>query len=164
MTDLRNQRRMAAAVLKCGLTRVWIDPLRVEDVGSAVTRADVQKLVKRGYVRAIQKKGVSRGRARALAVQKRSGRRRGEGSRRGGQGSKARQPRKRGWIQTIRPLRRVLRELRVAGHITPHDYRLQYRKAKGGLYRSKAHLLAHLKTAGVLKQPQAGTQKQQGGG
>ena len=152
MTDLRNQKRMAASVMDCGVTRVWIDPLHTDEVATAVTRADVAKLVKKGYIEKLQAIGVSRGRARAIAIQKKSGRRKGEGSRKGASGSKARSPRKTRWVQTIRPIRRVLRELREGGQISPHDYRIQYRKAKGGLYRSKNHLLSHLKTEGVLKQ------------
>ena len=29
--DLKNQKRMAAEILKCGESRVWIDPNRIED-------------------------------------------------------------------------------------------------------------------------------------
>jgi len=36
--DLRNQRRLAAEILKCGENRVWIDPEEVEEVEKAVTR------------------------------------------------------------------------------------------------------------------------------
>lgn len=150
MTDLRNQKALAAKVLKVGGTRVWLDPLHMEDVATAVTRADIRALVKKGYIKAKQEKGVSRGRARAIAEQKKSGRRRGPGSRKGAKG--ARNPRKAKWIRTIRPQREVLAGLRDEKKITTAQYRTYYLKAKGGSFRSRAHLIAHMKTDGVLKE------------
>ena len=32
MADLRNQRRMAAEILKCGENRVWMNPDRLDEV------------------------------------------------------------------------------------------------------------------------------------
>lgn len=148
MSDLRNQRRLAAAVLGIGVNRVWIDPLHADAVAEAVTRQDVRALVKKGYVRAEQKAGVSRGRARYLKEQKESGRRKGPGSRKGASG--ARNPRKQRWIRTIRPIRAVLKELRENDKITTSVYRTYYRKAKGGSFRSRAHLVSHMRTDGVL--------------
>lgn len=150
MSDLRNQRRMAAELLKCGQGRVWIDPLHTDEVAEAVTRADVRGLIKKGLVAAKPEQGVARGRARKLAIQKASGRRKGPGSRKGAKG--ARDPRKRRWIRTIRPLRATLAELRESKKLTASQYRVYYMKAKGGAFRSKAHLVAHLKTDGVLKE------------
>ncbi len=37
--DLKNQRRVASELLKCGENRVWIDPNRTEDATDAVPRA-----------------------------------------------------------------------------------------------------------------------------
>jgi len=42
MTDLRNQRRMAASILKCGVNRVWIDHDRVDEIAKAVTKNDIR--------------------------------------------------------------------------------------------------------------------------
>ena len=100
MSDLRNQRRIAAAVLDCGEGRVWIDPLHADAVAEAVTRQDIRALVKKGYIRKEQKAGTSKARVRAIAIQKQSGRRKGPGSRKGASG--ARSPRKQRWIRTIR--------------------------------------------------------------
>ncbi len=38
MTDLKNQKRLAADILKCGENRVWIDPERGDEVKSSITR------------------------------------------------------------------------------------------------------------------------------
>lgn len=150
MTDLRNQKRLAAEVLDCGESRVWLDPLHSEDIAEAVTRADVRKLAKKGYIKKLQETGVSRGRARKLAAQKAKGRRKGPGSRKGAAG--ARDPRKRRWIRTVRPLRATLKELRETGQIERSVYRTYYRQVKGGRYRSKQQLIFHMKTDGILKE------------
>ena len=155
MTDLRNQRRMASEVLKVGHTSVWIDPLHAEEVAAAVTRQDIRGLVDKGYVRKLQAQGVSRGRARALAVQKATGRRKGPGSREGSRGSQARDPRKQRWLRTIRPLRQTLAILRDEELIDPRTYRRYYRRAKGGVFRSRPHLLTHMVTDGLLTEEQA---------
>ncbi|MFA5772643.1 MAG: 50S ribosomal protein L19e [Thermoplasmata archaeon] len=145
--DLKNQRRMASELLKCGYNRVWVDPTRMEDVADAVTRGDIRMLIGTGAIIAAQKKGVSRGRARALQIQKKKGRHRGRGSI--GGTAFARFPKKQRWIQTIRPIRRVLREFKNNKVIDKHIYRLFYRRAKGGMYKSKAHLRMQLKLHGV---------------
>lgn len=150
MTDLRVQRRMAAEVLDCGQGRVWIDPLHNEDVAQAVTRDDIRRLIDQGYIQKTQKKGVSRGRARHNDEQRAKGRRRGPGRREGAKG--ARTPSKRTWINRIRALRDELRTLRDDGKLTPTEYRLYYRRAKGGVYNSRGHLKAHLVIDGVLSE------------
>src|SRR5882672_3576566 len=113
MSDLRNQRRLAADVMKVGSSRVKIDPDRADEVAGAVTRADVRKLVSGGVITAVQKRGVSRGRGRKIAAQKAKGRRTGPGSRKGAAG--ARTPRKATWMSRIRALREELRSLREKG-------------------------------------------------
>lgn len=150
MTDLRNQRRMAAEILDCGRDRVWIDPDRTSDVASAVTRSDVRRLISSRVIRKTPARGISRGRTRQRRAQRAKGRRRGPGSRKGA--TYARFPRKQRWIQLIRPLRKELRKLRTDKKITPAQYRTYYLRAKGGQFRSRAHLLAHMKTEGVLKE------------
>ncbi|MBU0685685.1 MAG: 50S ribosomal protein L19e [Thermoplasmatota archaeon] len=148
--DLKNQRRMASQLLKCGENRVWMDPNRAEDVSDAITRADVRTLIASGAVSSRQKKGVSRGRAEFQLAQRRKGRQRGHGSRRGRKG--ARKPSKERWMQTIRPIRRKLKELRDSGKIDTATYRKYYLKAKGGVFKSRPHLESHLKAEGILKE------------
>jgi large subunit ribosomal protein L19e len=148
--DLKYQKRVAAQMLKCGETRVWIDPNRTEDAADAITRSDVRTLIASGTIAAKQKKGVSRGRANYRKAQRAKGRRRGQGSRRGKKN--ARKPSKEVWMQTIRPIRRRLRELRDEGKIDPSTYREYYMKAKGGVFKSRPHLDSHLRSEGVLKE------------
>jgi len=148
--DLRNQRRLAAEILKCGENRVWIDPEQIEEVEKAVTRKDVRNLIKQGIIKAKKKKGVSRARARKLHAQREKGRRRGYGSRKGT--AYARLPKKRRWIRTIRPIRAYLRELKKEGVIDKSTYRKYYTRAKGGEFRNKHHLRTHLIMEGIIEE------------
>jgi large subunit ribosomal protein L19e len=150
--DLKNQRRMAAEILDCGENRVWIDPNRTEDLADAITRADIRTAIESGTIKALPKAGISKGRTKYNQAQRKKGRQRGPGSRKGKAG--ARSPTKRDWIQTIRPIRAELRQMRDTGAITKDVYREFYMKAKGGMFRSKNHLVSHLKMEGHLKEAQ----------
>jgi len=149
MSDISNQKRMAASILKCGLHRVYMDPEAADDVAEAVTRQDVRALIKDGAIKKKQIRGISSGRLRKLKAQKAKRKRKGHGSRKGHK--YARTPKKRAWIRTIRPLRDELRTMRESRAITPGIYRTYYRKAKGGLYRSRAHLRAQMESDGAFK-------------
>jgi large subunit ribosomal protein L19e len=153
MTDLRNQRRMAASILKCGLHRVWMDQDRLEEIARAVTKDDIRILINGKAIKAKQKKGISTGRKQYKANQKHKGRRKGHGSRKGAK--YARFPRKSQWIRTIRPLRTYLRELRDNGKLSSSSYRKYYRKAKGGEFRSKRHIHTHLLSDGIIKEEES---------
>ncbi|MDR3206607.1 MAG: 50S ribosomal protein L19e [Candidatus Methanoplasma sp.] len=150
MSDLRNQRRMAAEILKCGRNRVWIDPDKMEDVEECITRSDIRTAIGSDLIKAKAKNGTSKGRIRHAAGQKASGKRKGPGSRKGT--ANARVPEKRRWIATIRPIRDELKTLRADGKITPSVYRLYYRRAKGGVYKSRRNLKQHMVAAGHLKE------------
>ncbi len=149
MTDLRNQRRMAASILKCGKNRVWMDQDRLDEIAQAVTKDDIRVLIKGDAIQSKQKIGISKGRKRYVMNQKQKGRRRGHGSRKGAK--YARFPRKRRWIKTIRPLRSLLKELRSEEVITPTIYRRYYLKAKGGEFRSRRHMKSHMIADGVIQ-------------
>lgn len=150
MTDLRNQRRMAASLLKCGINRVWMDHDRVDEIAKAVTKEDIRILINGKAIKKLQTKGISGARRKHAESQKKKGRRRGHGSRKGAK--YARLPRKERWIKTIRPIRADLKALRDENKIDRSAYRKYYRKAKGGEFRSKHHLKTHLIADGVLKE------------
>ena len=150
MSDVFSQKRIVAAVLKCGVNRVWFDPARISDIENAISREDLRGLVTDGAIKARQKKGVSRGRARARIAKRSYGHCKGPGKRKGAAG--ARNPSKTEWIQKIRAIRKVLVALRDAGTIDRHMYRLVYRKAAGGQFRSVAHMKAQMEIlAGRMK-------------
>jgi large subunit ribosomal protein L19e len=142
MSDVASQKRIVASVLKCGVNRVWFDPARLSDIENAISREDLRTLIADGAIKARQKKGVSRGRARARIAQRSYGHRKGAGKRKGAAG--ARKPSKTAWVQKIRAIRKALVELRTAGTIDRHMYRVLYRKAAGGQFRSVAHMKAQM--------------------
>jgi large subunit ribosomal protein L19e len=150
MSDLSNQKRIAAAVLGCGVNRVWFDPERLTDIEGAISRDDLRALVAEGAVKARLVKGNSRGRARERIEKRAYGHRKGPGRRKGAAGS--RNPGKRAWISKIRAQRRTLREMRDEGAIERGLYRLMYRRASGGQFRSVSHLKAQVELqAGRMK-------------
>ena len=149
--NLKNLRRLAAELLGCGLNRVWItnDPAFDDELLEAITRDDVRRLIAKRRIQKRHEVGISRGRTRARTAQKAKGRRGGPGTRKGT--FNARDRKKRRWIRVIRPVRRRLRELRAAGQIDARTYRKFYRQAKGGMFKSRAHLDQQLRAAGGLK-------------
>jgi large subunit ribosomal protein L19e len=143
MTNLTSQRRLAAEIMKVGLNRVWIDPQRVEDVESAITREEIRKLVHEKVIDKTPEKGVSRGRAEAILSKKRKGRRNGPGSRTGSSGAVI--SKKDAWMTKIRALRRKLRELKSSRVITESNYRKVYMIAGSGRFASIAEMERYLK-------------------
>ncbi|MDE0857536.1 MAG: 50S ribosomal protein L19e [Candidatus Poseidoniaceae archaeon] len=145
--QITNQKRLAARLLGCGVHRVWINPSYVDQISSAVQTDDIREFIEEGWIKAKPIKGTSRVRARARLLQKRKGRRKGQGKRAGT--ANARNPRKNRWMRTIRSQRRVLKEMREDGTLLSSQYRRYYLKAKGGSYRSIAHLRSQMTIEGV---------------
>ncbi|ABO34478.1 LSU ribosomal protein L19E [Methanococcus maripaludis C5] len=146
--DVSTQRRIAAAVLDCGIDRVWIDPENLERVKMAITKDDIRLLINDGIIVKKQEKGISSARKKQVQEQKRKGKRKGQGSRKGAKG--ARTPKKEKWMNTIRPLRKMLKDLRENEKIERSAYRKLYRMAKGGAFRSRNHMKLYMKEHGIL--------------
>jgi len=150
---ITNQKRMAADILSrkegrtVGIHRIWVHPDYLNEVSDAVQKDDVRNLIDDGIIKAKPLVGTSRSRARKASIQKSKGRRKGAGSRKGSANS--RNPKKRRWITKIRSQRRALRNLRDGGQLSPSDYRTFYMKAKGGSYRSIAHMKSNIEAAGI---------------
>ncbi len=142
-----NKKKIAADILKCGVSRVRI--LDEKQVGEAITRQDIRNSIRKGLIVKIQKKGTSKGFSKQLYRQKRKGRRSGVGTRRGT--FRARNPKKYLWMKTIRPLRKLLKELLRNGQLEKKDWKLLYSMAKGGSFRSRGHMLTYLKDHDMLK-------------
>lgn len=153
MTDVFPQRVLASRILKCGLNRVWINPDSLSDVSLALTADDIKKLIEDKVIRAKQKIGISRGRARKKHVALKRNQQKGTGRRKGSK--YAGYTKKEQWMNRIRPQRRFLKALRDKGLIERTDYRKIYRKAKGGQYRSVNYLKTHLEDSNLIKSPSA---------
>ena len=154
--NLKVQRRMASDIMKCGVNRVRFNfpkgmtDEEIDAVTNAITKSDVRELIERGYIFKAPEQGTSRGRAKLRIERRRYGRRRGPGSREGAK--HARDPRKDRWVAKVRALRMTLSELKDTGKITKQVYRQYYVKIKGGLFKSRAHLISHLTTTGEMVQ------------
>ena len=135
---MKSIKRLAASIKKVGLSRVKIK--EPEQCKEALTREDVKNLIKKGAIEIKKKRGVSRGRARKLHEQKKKGRRRGKGSRKGHKSDS-----KRRWIIKVRAQRKFIKYLKEKQKITQEVYKELYRKVKGGFFRSVSHIKIFLK-------------------
>jgi len=147
--DLSLQKRLASEILGVGKDRIWIDPNKMQEAYKALSRFDILDLIDKGIIRVKQVKGQSRTWANYIKEQKKKGRRRGPGSRKGGK--KARLSKKEHWIKRIRAIRKLLRELKEKKIINKKLYRELYKRAKSNEFKSKKAVLIYLKDLGILK-------------
>ena len=147
--ELKVQKRLAAEVLNSSQKRIVFDPAKMADIKEAITRKDIKMLIADRVISEVQKRGVSRSRARKGIAQKRKGLRKGPGRRKGKHN--ARTPQKKEWIKHIRHQRAFLHELKDRKLIEPQTYVLLYRKAKGGFFRSKRHIKIYIEENGLFK-------------
>ncbi|GBF09681.1 50S ribosomal protein L19e [Aeropyrum pernix] len=147
--DYRFQRRLAAEILGVGESRIWIspDPELREEIEGAVTKADVRALIKRGVIKVIPEKGNAGHASKVRHMQRRKGRRRGMGRRKGV--ATARLDPKERWMHRIRKIRRYLRYLRDKQVIDRKTYRRLYMLAKGGTFRDLASLKRYMADRGL---------------
>lgn len=145
--DLRTARRLAAAILGVGESRIVFAPEKLKEIRDAITRDDIRALIKTHAITAVPAKGVSRARARLRAARRAKGRARGRGKIKGGR----QVLRKAKWIARIRAQRKLLKKLKKEGKIVA-GYRETYLKIKGGVFKDKAHLLTFLKERGYLRE------------
>lgn len=146
--NLTTQRKIAARALKCGKSRVWFDPERINDIEEAITSADIRHLAKEGAIRKMQKQGVSTSRKKKIAEQKSKGRRKGHGSRKGSFAG----TQKKEWMKRIRTLRKMLKDFRTEGRLEKKTYRSLYMKNKSGFFRSRSHLMTYMERNNLLKE------------
>merc|ERR1711976_825369 len=139
MVSLRLQKRLSAAVLKCGKRRIWLDPNEVSEIALATSRRTIKKLVKDGLVVKKNVRTHSRANARQHYEEKRLGRHSGTGKRFGTKD--ARMPQKVCWMRRQRALRRLLRKLKKNRKIDKNLYHKFYLGSKGNLYKNKKVLI-----------------------
>lgn len=146
---LKLQKRIAADVLKCSPYRVSFNTEKLSEIKEAITKSDIRGLVKRKIISEKPVKGIAKFRARKIKAQKRKGRQRGVGSRKGK--TTARENPKKSWMNRIRAQRKFLQELKTKGLITTRDFGLLYNKAKGGFFRSTRHIKIYATEQSMFK-------------
>ena len=139
---LSSQRRLAAQVLGVGINRVWFDKFKLPEIKEAITKVDIKNLISKGLIKARLIKGISKFRVRKIKLQKRKGRRKGVGSKKGTKG--ARVPKKRFWITKVRLQRSFIKKLKLKKRIAQDIYKKLYRMIKGNFFRSERHIKIYM--------------------
>ncbi|MBN2111519.1 50S ribosomal protein L19e [Candidatus Woesearchaeota archaeon] len=147
---LNVQKRLAADILNCSPKRVRFDEERLAEIKEAITKIDIKGLIKDKAIEKKPVKSISKGRVRARHTQKKSGRRRGQGSRKGRENARA--SFKKTWINQVRAQRDLLKRMKEKEKITSQVYRNLYEKSKGGFFRSKKHLKLYIEERHLAKE------------
>lgn len=147
--SLKNQKQLAARVLKVGLGRIRINPEHAEDIEGVITRVEIRKLIHEGAITTAPEKGISRGRTREANLKRKSGLRKGAGSKSGK--ATARLPAKKVWEARIRSIRRRLRVLRDRRVIQKDAYRRLYLLAKGGTFKNRNDIDQYIETHRLIR-------------
>jgi large subunit ribosomal protein L19e len=147
--DLKLARRMAADILGVGENAVWLDPDKSGEISAAIQRDDVRRLIREGKIAARERMTNSKGRLRKRRLQISKGRRKGQGRRKGS--TRARNPRKRNWIRSIRAIRKRLSQMRDERELERSQYRKLYLMAKAGFFRSVSHLETYVAERELLR-------------
>jgi len=140
--NLQVQRRIAADILKAGINRVSFDESRLNEIKEAITKADLRNLINDGAIILNQINGKSNFRSNKLKIQRRKGKRRGMGSRKGTK--TARLTRKTTWMIKVRVQRKFIKLLKEKKYLSVQNYRIMYKMIKSNMFRSKRHLKLYL--------------------
>ena len=141
--DLYGQKKLAARTFKVGKKRIKLNTEKIDKLKDAITRFDIRKL-KGTAIIVENKKGVSKARSNKLKEQRKKGRKKGPGSKKGPKYSRI--SRKQLWINKVRIQRRFIKELKDKEILSKEMYRKIYNMVSGGFFRSKAHLKLYITT------------------
>lgn len=144
-----NKKKLAAKILKTSPSKVRFAADALEDIKKAITRSDLRGLIAIKKITKAKTNSQSLSRARKIKVQKRKGRQKGRGSKKGSQHSSL--SRKAAWTIKIRAQRKFLKELREKSLITPSNYQKLYRKSKGGFFRNRRHIKLYLSEQNMVQ-------------
>jgi large subunit ribosomal protein L19e len=136
--NLKQQKEIASRKLKVGKGRLILNPEFADEIKEAITGEDIRQLIKKGLIKIKKLRGQSKYKSRINNIQKKKGRQKGHGTRKGTK--KARLSDKKKWILKIRGLRKELKSLKTNEKITTKEYRKLYVHATSGVFRNKKHM------------------------
>ncbi len=139
---MKNKKQLAAKIMKTSPKKVVFLVEALEDIKKAITRSDLRGLIAIGKIGQAKSNHLSRVRARKIQSQKRKGRQKGRGSKKGSKNSVITKKDK--WMARVRIQRKFIKELKERGLIVTADYQMLYRKVKGGYFRNKRHIKLYL--------------------
>jgi large subunit ribosomal protein L19e len=143
--SIKLTKRVAAALLKRGVSSVRITPTAVDEAKKALTRDDVRAMIKSGGVYAIKEKKNLSLYSIALNKKRSQGRKRGQGKRRGSDKARGGVDYK----KSIRAQRRVLKSLKEDRSMDNVMFKKLYLLVKGGSFPNKVTLLNRIRSEGI---------------
>ena len=126
------QRRLASDILGVGRNKIWFDPLRLNDIQQALTRSDIDELIKdkaifskKKYHKKTRHKRKNKGTARI---------------------KKKINFRKRDYMRRIRKIRKYLKNMKESRKISVQEYHKFRKEAKAGKFTGLRHFIENVKS------------------
>lgn len=154
---MNGKKILAGKVLKTSPGKVVFREDSLEDIKKAITRSDIRGLIAVGKIHPAHVSEHSRAGARRNLIQKRKGRRKGRGSKKGS--GFAIVTRKETWMLKVRAQRHFLHELREKKLLSPTIYRSLYQKSKGGFFRNTRHIKLYINELHLVEKSKEGLVK-----
>lgn len=133
------QKRLAAKLLGVGKNRVWLSPSRLNEIGDAITKMDIEALIKEGAIKKLPVFGVKRRAGKMRQIQKRK---RGRTT---GRKRKMIKKSKKQYIHRVRKLRGFISALKQQGLINAGQYKLFRKDIKSGIIKVKQDINSKIK-------------------
>ena len=146
--NVKNQKILAAKILKKGRRRIILETSKLPEIKEAITKQDIRGLLNKKIISIKAEKGHSRARARKILYQKRKGKRKSKGSKKGTKTTRL--PRKRAWILRVRTQRKFIKNLKNKQLLTKKDFRDVYRKIKSNRFRTIRLLKLYIQEKNLL--------------
>ncbi len=135
----RFARRIASEELGRGEASIRFRPESLQDIGKAITRDDIRKLIKEGAITALKPKWELHKKRKHERRYRGTGKRKGTANARRGMT----------WEKKVRSQRVLLSRLREMGKLDRSAFRRYYLLIKGNAFPDKRSLLLHLSDDGI---------------
>lgn len=139
---MKSKKRLAAKILKTSPSKIKFAENALDEIKKAITRSDFRGLIAVKKIVRHAANEHSRTGARKVLTQKRKGRQKGQGSRKGSKNAVV--SKKKRWISRIRVQRSFLKELKDKKLLSSQNFKGLYVKSKGGFFRNKRHIKLYI--------------------